>query len=429
MYLTHPHCALYYYASCEQERRMAGLVVPKAEVLRFGIAGLGIASTQILPVFADRPHLQVTAAADIRPDALKRFSDEFHAETYTSVADMCESPSVDAIYVCSPNHLHAEHVITAAEHHKHVIVEKPMALTLEECEAMNVAAEHNGMKLLCGHTHSFDPPIRKMRQIVMSGELGHLRMINTWNFNEFMYRPRMPHELDPTVGGNVVYNQGPHQVDVVRLIGGGMVRSVRAMTGVWDPARRTEGAWCAYIEFENGTPASLVYNGYGHLDTAEFFWWIGEGGTPRDPDTNLQVRAALKAARNEESLKEAQRYGGARSRFAGAGHAPPDEHQRRQPFFGLTIASCEHGDIRQSPAGLSIYGDDRTWEVPVPLKAHGRAAELEELYGAVVNERPVFHDGRWGMATLEVVLAIMQSANERREIFLSHQVPAPEDPD
>ncbi|SRR5581483_1894160 len=388
-------------------------------VLRYGVAGLGIASTQILPEFAGRPHLQLTAAADPRPGGLEKFAQQYGGETYDSVEAMCTSQNVDAVYVCTPNHLHAEHVITAAEHGKHVIVEKPMALTLAEAEAMNEAAERNGVKLLCGHTHSFDPPVRKMRELVHGGELGALRMISTWHFNEFMYRPRMPQELDAARGGNIVYNQGPHQLDIVRLIGGGLVRSVRAMTGIWDPARRAEGAYCAYLEFEDGTPATLAYNGYGHFDTAEFSEWVGE--QQRDPDYNLRMRRQLSGAKTPEdewALKEAQRFGGGQER---------DYHERRgdrpQSIFGVTIVSCEHGDIRQTPNALRIYGDEKVWEVPVAAGERGRAAELEELYQAVVNDRPVFHDGRWGEATLEVVLAIMQSAREHREISLSHQVP------
>ena len=58
--------------------------------------------------------------------------------------------------------------------------------------------------------------------------------------------------------------------------------------------------------------------------------------------------------------------------------------------------------------------------------ARGREAEVEELYNAVVHNRPVFHDGRWGAATLEVCLAMLESAEKRKEIFLSHQVPSPE---
>ena len=391
--------------------------------MRMGMAGLGVASTQILPAVARLPYLQLTAAADVRADALAKFRKEYDAVAFTSVEEMCRNSDVDFIYIATPNQLHAEHAITAATHKKHVIVEKPMAMSLEECEAMNAAAEKNGVKLLCGHTHSFDPPIRKIREIVKSGELGKLCMINTWNYNEFMYRPRMKHELATSHG--VVLNQGPHHVDIVRLIGGGMARSVRAMTGIWDRARGHEGSYTCYLEFEDGTPATLIYSGYGFFDTAELFSWVGEGGQYREPATNLKVRARLREVRSseeEEQLKEGMRFGGQRE----GEYSHVWSGERKQPFFGFTLVSCERGDIRQTPDGLFIYGEDEKREIALPAGRRGREAEIEELYNAVVHSRPVFHDGRWGEATLEVCLAILASAKERKEIVLSHQVPSPE---
>jgi phthalate 4,5-cis-dihydrodiol dehydrogenase len=391
--------------------------------LRMGMAGLGVASTQILPAVSRLPYLQITAAADVRADALAKFRKEYDAAAFTSVEEMCRNSDVDFIYIATPNQLHEEHAITAATHKKHVIVEKPMAMSLEECEAMNAAAEKNGVKLLCGHTHSFDPPIRKIREIVKSGELGKLCMINTWNYNEFMYRPRMKHELATSRG--VVLNQGPHHVDIVRLIGGGMARSVRAMTGIWDKARGHEGSYTCYLEFEDGTPATLVYSGYGFFDTAELFSWVGEGGQYREPETNLKVRKRLREVRSpeeEEQLKEGMRFGGQRE----GEYSHLLSGERKQPFFGFTLVSCEHGDIRQTPDGLFIYGEDEKREIALPTGSRGREAEIEELYNAVVHHRPVFHDGRWGEATLEVCLAMIESAKERKEIFLSHQVPSPE---
>jgi predicted dehydrogenase len=387
------------------------------------MAGLGVASTQILPPISTLPYIKITAAADTRTDALQKFRETYKGEAFTSVAAMCESPNVDAIYIATPNQLHAEHVIAAAERGKHAIVEKPMALSVAECDAMNEAAEKNNIKLLCGHTHSFDPPIRKIRQIVRSGELGKLCMINTWNYNEFMYRPRMKHELATSRG--VVLNQGPHHVDVVRLIGGGLVRSVRAMTGIWDKARGYEGSYTCYLEFEDGTPATLVYSGYGFFDTAELFSWVGEGGQYRDPKTNLNVRRRLREVRSseeEEQLKEAMRFGGQRE----GEYSHVWSGERHQPFFGFTLVSCEKGDIRQTPDGLYIYGETEQREIPLSAGSRGREAEVEELYNAVVHNRPVFHDGRWGAATLEVCLAMLESAKGRKEIFLSHQVPSPE---
>ena len=394
-----------------------------SDILRLGMAGLGVASTQILPPISQLPFIRITAAADTRADAVAKFGEQYRAEGYASVEELCASPNVDAVYIATPNSLHAEHAITAARHKKHVIVEKPMAMTLAECDAMNEAAEKYGVKLLCGHTHSFDPPIRKMREIVKSGELGRLCMIHTWNYNEFMYRPRMKHELAMTRG--VVLNQGPHHVDIVRLIGGGLVRSVRAMTGIWDPAREWEGSYSCYLEFADGTPATLVYSGYGFFDTAELFDWVGEGGQHRAPETNLTVRRKLrevKSAAEEEQLKEGMRFGGRREgEFS---HVWSGE--RKQPFFGFTLVSCEKGDMRQTPDGIRIYSETEQREIALPAGSRGREAEVEELYDAVVKGRPVFHDGRWGAATLEVCLAMLESARERKEIFLSYQVPSPE---
>ena len=387
------------------------------------MAGLGVASTQILPPISALPYVKITAAADTRTDALAKFRDVYQGETFTSVEAMCDNPNVDAIYVATPNHLHAQHVIAAAERGKHAIVEKPMALSIAECDAMNEAAEKHGVKLLCGHTHSFDPPIRKIREIVKSGELGKLCMINTWNYNEFMYRPRMKHELATSHG--VVLNQGPHHVDIVRLIGGGMVRSVRAMTGIWDKARQWEGSYTCYLEFADGTPATLVYSGYGFFDTAELFSWVGEGGQYRDPKTNLNVRKRLReirSAEEEEQLKEGMRFGGQRE----GEYSHVWEGERKQPFFGFTLVSCEKGDIRQTPDGLCVYGETEWREIDLPAGSRGREAEVEELYNAVVLNRPVFHDGCWGAATLEVCLAMLESAKRRKEIMLSHQVPTSE---
>jgi phthalate 4,5-cis-dihydrodiol dehydrogenase len=101
--------------------------------------------------------------------------------------------------------------------------------------------------------------------------------------------------------------------------------------------------------------------------------------------------------------------------------------------LGLLIVSCERGDIRHSKYGLYVYDDDGLHDIDLTpdrnLGPSGRRGELEEFYEGVVNGKRLYHDGVWGMGTLEVCLAIMQSAKERREIQLTHQVPVPEDYD
>lgn len=405
------------------------------QTLKLGIAGLSSAATWALREIVDLPFIQICAAADHRKDALERFRDEFKADVYTDVEDMCRGADLDVVLVATPPELRPKHTITAVASGKHVVVEKPMALSLEEAESMNAAAERSGVKLLCGHTHSFDAPITKMSEIVRSGALGRLCMINTWNYNEFIFRPNSAHDLAMSRG--IILNQTPHQVDLLRLIGGGMVRSVRASIGKWAPSRPFESGYVCHLEFEDGVPASMVYGGCGFFDVAELLWGRGESGGARDPEAGLRAREAftkMDPAKREgllEEMKENVRYGSA-GLGTGPSHAswggqqssrPPE---RRQPFFGLTVVSCEKGDIRQSPDGLFIYGEDGKRDVPIPDAIGQRQAEFAELYDAIVNDRPLAHDGRWGQATLEVCLAMLQSAAERKEIYLSHQVPVPD---
>ena len=75
-------------------------------------------------------------------------------------------------------------------------------------------------------------------------------MITAINYTDFLYRPRRPEELDTAQGGGALFNQAPHQVDIVRLLGGGRVASVRAMTGAGIAARPTEGAYAALLTFD-----------------------------------------------------------------------------------------------------------------------------------------------------------------------------------
>ncbi len=205
----------------------------ETRTLKIGIAGLGVGSTQIIPAMAQMPGMQLVAAADFRKDALETFKQKYGGRAYDTVEKLCEDPEVEAVWVSTPNQFHCEHVLAAAGRGKHVVVEKPMALSLAECEKMVSVAEKNKVKLLCGHTQSFNPAIRAMRKVVKSGELGRLCALHTWMYTDWMLRPRMPAELDLKLGGGVVYRQGPHQIDTIRLLGGGMVRSVRAMTGQW----------------------------------------------------------------------------------------------------------------------------------------------------------------------------------------------------
>ncbi len=398
---------------------------PGQRTLKLGIVGVGVGASEILPQMESMPEIQLVAAADINRRVLETFRQRYGARTYDSIEKLCFDPDVEAVWVSTPNKFHAAHTIIAAQHGKHVVVEKPMAVSLKEAEEMIEAAEKNNIKLLCGHTQSYGPHIRTMRRIIQSGEIGKLCALHVWAYTDWMLRPRTAEELDVAQGGGVPYRQGPHQIDTLRILGGGMVRSVRGATGQWFGGRPIPGYYSAFMEFDNGTPATLMHNGYGYFLGSELVPW----GTNRSRYTyeeRIAIRKQLlDGTRNENEAKDAMRIGGAQE-----GQLFRNRGERR-PWvpndLGILIVSCERGDIRQSQYGLYVHGDEGVKDVPLPEGGTSRRAELEELYNAVVLDRPIRHTGPWGMATLEVCLAVMQSARERREIFLSHQVPAPED--
>jgi phthalate 4,5-cis-dihydrodiol dehydrogenase len=391
-----------------------------------GIAGLGAASVNALPSLAAHPRVRIAAAADPRPIAREAFERQFAAPAFDDVEALCASPEVDAVYILTPNELHARHAIMAAEHRKQVIGDKPMALTLEDCDAMLAAADRNGVQLLIGHSQGLDAPIVEMARLAASGELGRPLMVNSWFYSDWLYRPRSAEELDASRGEGVVLRQGPPHVDIVRMIAGGLGRSVKARVSRADPARPIDGSYMAFLDFEGGAAATLAYSAYAHFDSNELTFGIGLQGFPEDPDINLRTRQRyrdLAGPEAERALKEAGRYPGPLARGL------PDLAARpHHAFFGITVVSCERGDIRQSPDGLIVYGDDGRREIPLPagqrLGQRYTSTELDLMVDAWEHDRPLAaYDGRWGKATLEACLAIQQSASQGREIELRHQTP------
>jgi phthalate 4,5-cis-dihydrodiol dehydrogenase len=192
------------------------------------------------------------------------------------------------------------------------------------------------------------------------------------------------------------------------------------------PERPIPGFYSAFLEFENGTPASISHNGYGYFMGAEMVPW-GDDRQRYDAAERAAIRQQLRSGtRAETAEKQALRIGGEQEYNIFRRNEPeawvPED-------MGMAIASLDRADVRQSRWGIYIHSDAGKQEIDIlagrQMGVGQRRAELEELYDAIVLNRPLWHDGRWGMATLEVCLAIMDSARQRKEIMLQHQVPVP----
>ena len=387
-----------------------------ASQIRLGVIGLGRAAMQMLPSLAAHPEISIAACADPNSAARDRFVAEYAGEAFASAEEMCARGAIDAAYVATPHQFHRDNLLTLCAHGKHALVEKPMALSPEDCRAMTDAARRAGVVLVVGPTHGFDPGIVVMRRLIESGEFGALRMVTNSAYSPFLYRPRRPEELDTSLGGGIFYNQVPHQIEMARALARNPIRTVRAITGRWDPARPTEGAMSALLEFEDGVAASLTYSGYDHFDSDEFHFWVAEMGEEKKPDYG-RLRRALRGVNTagEAALREASGYAGRGSQPASG----PMHH----PHFGVLIVSCERADLRPSADGVLIYDENGLREIDIPkARAYpNKDGAADEFANAILRGVTPLHDGAWGAETMIAIAALLVSARERREIVLAKE--------
>lgn len=405
--------------------------------LKAGVVGLGRGAARMVREMDVSPSVELYAAADIDADVLARFQAKFpRARAYDSIEKLAADPEVDAVFLSTPNRLHAEHAILLAEAGKHVMVQTPMAITLKEMEEMVAAAEQNNVHLLEGHSLAYMNWVRMIRQIVRSGELGKLGAIHVYASNAWLISVRTPEDLDPEEGGGVMFRNAPHQIDCIRLIGGGMLTSVRGTYSTWMPERSSPGYYAAYMEFADGTPAVVVQNSNGYFSLDEL---VNKRPGPREQAPGVVERGAVRAAIRDGSRDDKATYvemGIGRSLdYGNAGTTAASSGLSDEGFAdydlppGMVVVSCERGDILQSPNGLYVYSDEGLREVKMEQAGHQFIwyLQLEELYNVVVRGHKPFHSGRWGLATMEVALAIMESARTHRDVELTHQVEMDED--
>ncbi|WP_166242294.1 Gfo/Idh/MocA family protein [Paenibacillus turpanensis] len=150
------------------------------EKLKVAVIGCGsIAKHRHIPEYAAREDVQLVAFVDPVKERAEQFAQQYGGRAYASYEEMLAAEKVDAVSVCTPNQTHAPASIAAAKAGAHVLVEKPMAASVEEAQAMIEAAEENKVKLMVGHNQRFMPPHVKAKEILKSGRLGKVLSFRT----------------------------------------------------------------------------------------------------------------------------------------------------------------------------------------------------------------------------------------------------------
>ena len=243
----------------------------------WGLVGCGdIARKRVAPALRDLESCELVAVSRADAARAESFAREFGARRWhADWRGLIEDAEVEAVYVATPVRLHAEQTIAAAEAGKHVLCEKPMALTVAECERMNAAAEANGVLLGVAYYRRFYPAVERVREVLESGEIGVPVVAQMNAFERFDPAPDHPRGWllnRQQSGGGPMFDFGCHRVEVLFNLFGD-VTAVKGLASNVIFEREVEDTACAVLQFENGTQAvlSVTHAARDPQDTLEVF--------------------------------------------------------------------------------------------------------------------------------------------------------------
>ena len=236
----------------------------------FGIIGCGvIADFHANALFGLSEEAVLVGVADARLPAAERFAREKQVRAFESVDELLACPEIDVVTICVPSGLHAELAIKAANAGKHIIVEKPMAITKEQLDAMEEACERNGVMLSSVAQSRFTSGVRKAKQAIEEGYLGKLVCADVYmkfNRSQRYYNTGGWRGTKAMDGGGALMNQGIHGVDLLLYLAGD-VKSVYAVSKTLARQIEVEDTLSAVLEFKSGATGVIqattsVYPGY-----------------------------------------------------------------------------------------------------------------------------------------------------------------------
>lgn len=315
-----------------------------------GVIGLRMGHAHLVG-YRNNPHVEIRGICDTDVEHLERVAKEFGVGfTTTDYRELVSRPDIDVISVATPDYYHMEHSVAAMRAGKHVLVEKPMALTLEECEEMIRVSDETGKKLMVGQVCRFTPAFTLAKSLIDEGVIGELYYLECDYAHNYEYALgvgawRKDPRREPLLGG------GCHAIDLLRWIGGEIEEGFGYANHKALPDWPVNDSTIAIYKFKNGTMGKV-------------FCSIGA----RKPYT---IRATFYGTRGtiiaENTAREIYVY---------------QAYRKEVPGYAL---------------------------VPVNINNHNVTGEIAELVDAIINDRPPATDGREGARTIAAGIAVIES--------------------
>jgi len=232
----------------------------KVNQIKFAVVGCGNIGSRHLAVINDEDNAELVAICDIDEKKCQIESEKYGVPYFLDYDDMLVQVEADILSICTPHGLHKEMAIKAAERKRHTLVEKPMALSVSDCDEMNASALKNGVKLFVVKQNRFSTPIALAKEALDSGRLGRVFMVQCnvlWNRHEGYYSDsvwRGKKELE----GGALYTQVSHFIDLLVWWFGELKRT-KTITSTLMHNIEIEDCGVSGLEFKNGVLGSLTW--------------------------------------------------------------------------------------------------------------------------------------------------------------------------
>lgn len=346
--------------------------------LGFAIVGCGVISALHARALAEVDGARLVAVADVVPERARRLGEEHSVPWAADPSEVIQRDDVDAVCACVPSGLHAEIGIMAAGAGKHVVVEKPIDVSLEAADRLIGACEKAGVQLAVISQRRFDDDAQRLRRMIDEGRLGRLLLGEAavkWYRSQAYYDSEDWRGTLALDGGGALINQGVHYLDLLRWLMG-PVESVVARTDTASHDIEGEDVALALLRFRNGAlgvvqASTAVYPGLA--------WRVeiaGTGGTVVLENSAITV----------EGLKEEGEVTPARG-----------SREKRMPSNPTETAAA-------NPAAIAHEGHRR---------------QLTDFVDSIRDHRPPLVTGAEARHSLEVVDAIYRSARSGHPVELS----------
>ncbi len=237
-----------------------------------------------------RANAKVIGFVEVNQTTRAKREEEWNAPGFASFEQLLGNVKPEAVSICTPNAYHAPLTLEAVKNGIHVLCEKPLSLSLEECSTMISAAKEAGVILQTGHHLRANWYVQKAKEIITSGELGKVTFIRARQSHDWGGSGRVPDTFSTyaRAGGGTLLDNGCHLMDLVRNLGGD-VKSIYAKTATLAYPVEVEDLALAHLELNSGALASIE-NSWSSIGFEEGFWVYGTKGTLECSFTGSQPR-------------------------------------------------------------------------------------------------------------------------------------------